>query len=252
MMSLSPHTADSFATAHLLLLRNTREQKGGRSNQREAQSHVPIILSHICRARKLESKHKSMPTKRELYQRSNLFYTMGKPLADRKELCSPLHVFIWFLLVMQERKKKSLFSKVHRTAKATHHLWEGRRAHPGLRPCRALLIGPSVNIQQPGLPGSPSVALWSAVLPVWGFHPGNPHLASKWKNSLLCTVTVCLAESKAAMAAGFLYSHLKHHNYSPPRGKGKTHWVTYAVEAGAENFLPFSVFFRDCYFRAMN
>lgn len=114
------------------------------------------------------------------------------------------------------KKKRSLFPKVHRTAEATHHLW---CAHPGLRPCRALLIGPSVNIQQPGLPGSPSVALWSAALHVWWFHPGNPHLASKWKNSLLCTVTACLAESKAAMAVGFLYSHLKHHDYSSPRAK---------------------------------
>lgn len=52
------------------------------------------------------------------------------------------------------REKKKLFPKVHRTAEATHHLWECRRAHPGLRPWRALLIGPSVNIQQPGLPGS--------------------------------------------------------------------------------------------------
>lgn len=112
---------------------------------REAQSHVPIILSHICRVRKLKSKHKSMLTKR-----SNYFHTKGKPLADRKELCSPLHAFIWLLLVMQEgkkKKKKSLFPKVHRTAEATHHLWERRRAHSGLRACRALLIGPSVNIQ---------------------------------------------------------------------------------------------------------
>lgn len=78
---------------------------------REAQSHVPIILSHICRARKLESKHKSMPTKRELYQRSNYFHIMGKLLADRKELCSPLHAFTWLLLVMQEGKKKNYFQR---------------------------------------------------------------------------------------------------------------------------------------------
>lgn len=195
----------------------------GRKEQSE-RSTVTCAHNPVSYSQGKKSKHNSMPTKRELYQRSNLFHTMRKPLADRKELCFPLHAFIWLLLVMQQgKKKRSLFPKVHRMAEATHHLWECRRAHPGLRPCRALLIGTSVNIQQPGPPGSPSVALWSAVLHVWWFHPGNPQLASKWKNSLLCRGTACLAESKAAMAAGFLYSRLKCHDYSPPRGKGKTY-----------------------------
>lgn len=147
------------------------------------------------------------------------------------------------------KKKESLFLKVHRRAEATHHLWEHRHAHPSLRACRALLIGTSANIQQPGPPGSPSVALWSAVLHVWWFHPGNPHLASKWKNSLLCMVTACMAESKAAMAAGFLYSRLKCHNYSPPRGKGKT--LDHVCCGGRSRELPFSVFLRNGYFRAV-
>lgn len=53
--------------------------------------------------------------------------------------------------------------------------------------------------------------------------PRESPSASKWKNSLLCMVSACLAQSKAAVAAGFLYLHLKCHNSSPPRGKGKTY-----------------------------
>lgn len=82
----------------------------GRKEQSE-RSTVTCARNPVSYSQGKKSKHNSMPTKRELYQRSNLFHTMGKPRADRKELCFPLHASIWLLLVMQQGKKKIIISK---------------------------------------------------------------------------------------------------------------------------------------------
>lgn len=197
----------------------------GRKEQSERSTvtcaHNP--MSYLQGKRKLESKHKSLSTKRELYQRSNLFHIMGKPLAGREELCSPLHVFIWLLLVMQEGKKS------HYSPRFTGGL------KPHTSPLRTQTCSPWLETLQGSAnwPLSKHPAARAAWEPLCDalisraacvvIPPRESPSASKWKNSLLCMVSACLAQSKAAMAAGFLYLHLKCHNSSPPRGKGKTY-----------------------------
>lgn len=130
------------------------------------------------------------------------------------------------------------------TAEATHHLREHNCAHPGLRPQGAVLISVSANIQ-----GSHSLL---------GAHPqgfdqlcctpaditqGIPPPTSKWRNSLLSVLTSCLAESRAAMAVGFLYSYPRCHN------KTERQNIPGHVHCGDRNReLNFPVFLRDYYY----
>lgn len=55
----------------------------GRIREKRYSSRVILFLT--CRARKLESKHKSMPTKRELYQKVELISYDGKATGRQKE-----------------------------------------------------------------------------------------------------------------------------------------------------------------------
>lgn len=86
-----------------------------------------------------------MPTKRESYQRYILFHTIGKPLAERKGLCSPLHAFTWLPSVTQEGKKVVI-------SKGSHNGWSQTSplrkwcAHPDSTRCEAALISTSANI----------------------------------------------------------------------------------------------------------
>lgn len=193
-----------------------------------------------------------MPTKRELYQRSNLFHTTGKPLADKKELCSPLHAFIWLLLAMQQGKKKRvIISKGSQDGwnhtpllrmqtcspwletlqgSANWHLSKHPAARAAWEPCPGALISPAGCVVIPPRESPPSKQREK-------FPPVHSDCLPGWiKGSHGCGFSLLTPEVSELLPSQKERQNILGHVHCESRSRE----------------LSFSVCLRDCYFRAMN
>lgn len=180
---------------------------------------------------------------------------MGKPLANRRELYSLLHTSIMTPINntgsyrhvpgRKKGKRKSLYFQRF-TWRLKPHITSGNTTVLTLAwdPKGQCWLVSQQTYKAATASWEPiHRALISRAAPLLVSPRGSPPPTSKWRNSLLSVLTSCLAESRAAMAVGFLYSYPRCHN------KTERQNIPGHVHCGDRNReLNFPVFLRDYYY----
>lgn len=242
---LSHSRAHLFAATYLFLLWKTSEQNGGRIWKKHSQMQSQALINPVLY---LQCKKAGIQTEAHTYSegfvpRCNVIHTMGKPLSDRRELCSALHMLIWLPFVtllatgVHWEEKKSLFPKVHMMAAATHHLWEHRHDHPARGPEGLCWLAPH---QHQGSQGPAGALLHHFDQPrrtpgdiTQGIPANKP--AEKLSSVHGDWLRGCIKGSQG------LWLFFTYAQGVLTRQKGKVHQLTYTVEIGPENLTNFSV-----------
>lgn len=214
---LSHSRAHLFAATYLFLLWKTSEQNGGRIWKKHSQMQSQALINPVLY---LQCKKAGIQTEAHTYSegfvpRCNVIHTMGKPLSDRRELCSALHMLIWLPFVtllatgVHWEEKKSLYFQRF-TWWLQPHITSGNTdmiTRPeALRDCADWHLTNTRAAKAPREPFCTTLISRAARLVI---SPRESPLISQRRNSLLSMVTGCVVASKAARACGFSLLMLK-------------------------------------------